>query len=222
MAFELSGSDVSEIDSLPDLPDASPVGVLGIEGGGRERSGGWGQGEDLPDASPVGVPDREGGGREGVVYGRRGEVAGGGRGDGGGEVNGGGGRTSNGADLPPDLREGLNGGERGDSVPIAELPEDVNRVSEGGLLRGGGVARHGAPLITSLREVIPLPADLPEDLNRVSEEELRRAKDVMNTSFEANALKPGNPGYVHDKAVDFDGDKVHAHLLPVNASPPPQ
>lgn len=52
------------------------------------------------------------------------------------------------------------------------------------------------------------PPDIPEDLNRVSEEELKRAKEAMNATFEAHALKPGDPGYVHDKVVIFDGEKV--------------
>lgn len=51
------------------------------------------------------------------------------------------------------------------------------------------------------------PPDIPEDLNRVSEEELKRAKEAMNATFEAHALKPGDPGYVHDKVVIFDGEK---------------
>lgn len=70
---------------------------------------------------------------------------------------------------------------------------------------GGGAGEEGVG-----GKVVPL-SDVPEDLNRVSEEELRRAKEAMNATFEANALKPGDPGYVHDKAVDFEGDKVPRH-----------
>jgi hypothetical protein len=41
------------------------------------------------------------------------------------------------------------------------------------------------------------------DLNRVSEEENQRAKAEMDLLFNVNRLKPGDPGYVWDKRVDF-------------------
>ncbi len=31
------------------------------------------------------------------------------------------------------------------------------------------------------------------------------AKRIMDSKFMANRLKPGDPGYVYDKAVDFGG-----------------
>ena len=39
------------------------------------------------------------------------------------------------------------------------------------------------------------------DLQSVSEEALQRAKQAMEATFEANRLRPGDPGYVHDKRV---------------------
>lgn len=39
------------------------------------------------------------------------------------------------------------------------------------------------------------------DLNKASEFALRSAKAAMTVVFEANALKPGDPGYVYDKKV---------------------
>lgn len=41
------------------------------------------------------------------------------------------------------------------------------------------------------------------DLNRVSEEDNRLAKRKMDEVFEAKRLKPGDPGFVWDKRVDF-------------------
>ena len=40
------------------------------------------------------------------------------------------------------------------------------------------------------------------DLNRVSETELQTAKQAMDATFEANRLKPGDAGYVHDKRLE--------------------
>ena len=40
------------------------------------------------------------------------------------------------------------------------------------------------------------------DLQSVSEEALQKAKDAMEATFEANRLKPGDAGYVHDKRVE--------------------
>lgn len=46
-----------------------------------------------------------------------------------------------------------------------------------------------------------------EDLNKVSEEELALRKQQMSEVFEKNRLRPGDAGYVHDRRVDFSGDK---------------
>ncbi len=46
------------------------------------------------------------------------------------------------------------------------------------------------------------------DLNKVSEEENKKAKAEMNKDFEAHRIKPGDPDYVYDKEVEFDGAKV--------------
>ena len=46
------------------------------------------------------------------------------------------------------------------------------------------------------------------DLNKVSDEENMKAKNEMNKYFEANRIKPGDPDYVYDKEVEFDGAKV--------------
>lgn len=37
----------------------------------------------------------------------------------------------------------------------------------------------------------------------LQQEELQRAKDLMSGKFENNQLKPGDPGFVWDKQVDF-------------------
>lgn len=44
---------------------------------------------------------------------------------------------------------------------------------------------------------------LEKDLNKVSEEELKLAKSLMNKDFERNQIRPGDPGYVYDKRVQF-------------------
>lgn len=41
------------------------------------------------------------------------------------------------------------------------------------------------------------------DLNKVSEEENIRAKQLMDVSFEAKRLKPGDADFEWDKRVDF-------------------
>eukprot|EP00955_Chlamydomonas_euryale_P107159 365747-Chlamydomonas_euryale.AAC.36 len=41
------------------------------------------------------------------------------------------------------------------------------------------------------------------DLNHVTELELRMAKARMDQAFNQNRLRPGDPGYVYDKEVDF-------------------
>ncbi|PNW74679.1 hypothetical protein CHLRE_12g487350v5 [Chlamydomonas reinhardtii] len=41
------------------------------------------------------------------------------------------------------------------------------------------------------------------DLNKVSEVELKIAKQVMEEDFKKNQLRPGDPGYVYDKQVEF-------------------
>lgn len=41
------------------------------------------------------------------------------------------------------------------------------------------------------------------DLNRVSEEENMLAKKKMDEVFEVTRLKPGDPGFVWDKRIDF-------------------
>lgn len=46
------------------------------------------------------------------------------------------------------------------------------------------------------------------DLNKVSEIENKKAKAEMNKDFEANRIKPGDPDYVYDKEVEFNGAKV--------------
>ena len=40
------------------------------------------------------------------------------------------------------------------------------------------------------------------DLNAVSEEQLKAAKAEMDVLFQKKALRPGDPGYVHDKRVE--------------------
>ena len=41
------------------------------------------------------------------------------------------------------------------------------------------------------------------DLQRIEEAELERYKRQMEEEFEKNAIKPGDPNWVHDKQVDF-------------------
>eukprot|EP01031_Cornospumella_fuschlensis_P032893 gene32893-39777_t len=41
------------------------------------------------------------------------------------------------------------------------------------------------------------------DLNKVSDELNQKAKELMNKDFESRRLKPGDPGYVYDKRVEF-------------------
>ena len=50
----------------------------------------------------------------------------------------------------------------------------------------------------------PTAAEDMGDLQRVSAISLRMAKARMDVDFEEKQLKPGDPGYVYDKQVDFD------------------
>ncbi|PAA53774.1 hypothetical protein BOX15_Mlig002438g8, partial [Macrostomum lignano] len=45
-----------------------------------------------------------------------------------------------------------------------------------------------------------------EDPNKVDEETLQRKKAAMQEQFEKHQLKPGDPGYIYDKEVDFSAD----------------
>ena len=53
----------------------------------------------------------------------------------------------------------------------------------------------------------PLP-DLSDDgdLNAVSEEQLKAAKAEMDVLFQKKVLRPGDPGYVHDKRVEVPAE----------------
>lgn len=50
-------------------------------------------------------------------------------------------------------------------------------------------------------------SEVVDDLNKVSEEELLRKKAEMDVLFEKNAKKPGDPDFVYDKEVDFEGEQ---------------
>lgn len=41
------------------------------------------------------------------------------------------------------------------------------------------------------------------NLNKLTTEELQKHKDKMNSTFQKNFKKPGDPGYVYDKQVEF-------------------
>lgn len=41
------------------------------------------------------------------------------------------------------------------------------------------------------------------DLQAVSEADLARAKSLMSEGYEKHRLRPGDPGYVYDRRVDF-------------------
>ena len=45
---------------------------------------------------------------------------------------------------------------------------------------------------------------LPADLNKVDEASLHRAKQLMSNTFTASLLRPGDPGYIYDKEVEFE------------------
>ena len=50
-----------------------------------------------------------------------------------------------------------------------------------------------------------------EDLNKATDEYLAEKKEEMDLLFESNRLKPGDDGYVYDKAVDFGvGEKMES------------
>ena len=44
-----------------------------------------------------------------------------------------------------------------------------------------------------------------EDLNKATDKELAGRKAEMDLLFNANRLKPGDPGYVYDREVDYSG-----------------
>ncbi|XP_045101555.1 centrosomal protein of 19 kDa-like [Portunus trituberculatus] len=53
--------------------------------------------------------------------------------------------------------------------------------------------------------------DPEQDLNKLDDASLDKKKKVMNTSFEKNCVRPGDPDYEYDKQVDFgSGAKVEA------------
>jgi len=58
-----------------------------------------------------------------------------------------------------------------------------------------GAAKPAAPLTALIANI--------GDLQHVGPASLQAAKARMNVVFEANALKPGDPGYVYDKRVVF-------------------
>jgi len=69
---------------------------------------------------------------------------------------------------------------------------------------GGGATGAAADEPTAVAKVGALLAQLGGDggdLQSVSEEALLRAKQAMEATFESNRLRPGDPGYVHDKRV---------------------
>ena len=43
---------------------------------------------------------------------------------------------------------------------------------------------------------------------QVTLEELKRKKEEMDIEFEKNRKKPGDPDFVYNIEVDFDGEKV--------------
>ncbi|KAG0710755.1 Centrosomal protein [Chionoecetes opilio] len=47
--------------------------------------------------------------------------------------------------------------------------------------------------------------DPDQDLNKLDDTTLDKKKKVMNTSFEKNCIRPGDPDYEYDKQVDFRG-----------------
>ena len=58
------------------------------------------------------------------------------------------------------------------------------------------------------------------DLNAVSDADLIAAKAAMEVTFQRSALRPGDPGYVHDKRVDAPAQvRVSAPLPRPFASP---
>lgn len=59
-------------------------------------------------------------------------------------------------------------------------------------------------MVDHFHKVHSLIKNLDEvDLNRVSEEENIIAKRKMDEVFEARRLKPGDPGFVWDKRIEF-------------------
>ena len=46
-------------------------------------------------------------------------------------------------------------------------------------------------------------SDSDKDLNKLNDAELQFEKSKMNKDFIQNQIKPGDPGYVYDKEVDF-------------------
>jgi hypothetical protein len=57
--------------------------------------------------------------------------------------------------------------------------------------------------------------DRVADLNKLSDGELKTAKKQMDTLFDANRLKPGDPGYVYDKRVRIPPRSTRAIGSPV-------
>ncbi|XP_050720345.1 centrosomal protein of 19 kDa-like isoform X2 [Eriocheir sinensis] len=49
--------------------------------------------------------------------------------------------------------------------------------------------------------------DPHQDLNKLDDTTLDKKKKVMNSSFEKNCVRPGDPGYEYDRQVDFGKDE---------------
>ena len=45
-----------------------------------------------------------------------------------------------------------------------------------------------------------------ENLNKLTDVELAQRKRAMDRDFDRNNLKPGDPGFVYDKVVNFERD----------------
>jgi hypothetical protein len=109
-----------------------------------------------------------------------------------------------------DVRSGKAGRRGGSAERVrasTAATAGVTKAASGG--GGGGIAPVGATSGSRANVSGSSKLDAESflsslgDLNRVGDASLRAAKAKMDVVFDANRLKPGDPGYVYDVRVDF-------------------
>eukprot|EP00955_Chlamydomonas_euryale_P114435 366278-Chlamydomonas_euryale.AAC.27 len=124
--------------------------------------------------------------------------------------------ASSDADVPPssDGASSRHSSHDGSVQMLEGSPHTFGqRTSDSGKHAAAAIAGGAGACATALQDdnddvgVLQLEPDIRGDLNAVTEVELRLAKAAMDAGFLANQLKPGDPGYVWDKEVEF-GDAM--------------
>ncbi|KAI8907655.1 CEP19-like protein-domain-containing protein [Powellomyces hirtus] len=97
--------------------------------------------------------------------------------------------------------------------PLSKKPASLEGVKSSGVLLDSLLSKARAGDVKPLQktgEAPPMKIDGTKDLNKLGDKELSDIKDAMNTDFEKNRVKPGDPGYVYDVQKSF-GPAVEAN-----------